>query len=166
MTPFRWLLLLSALVLAAVSLVLRAGRPRHSTQMVNVAGLSIAAMGLIPAIELFFEGFVPDPLLPGFWEFVVLAGGCGLLAYGSVDREPGPVLIGLLCLAGFALATSFGAEETLLWWPLILLLLGGALMTLGLRPRSPLPAEPAIGAVPLAARSEPVIHVRDDSPPL
>ena len=49
-----------------------------------------------------------------------------------------------------------GAEETILWWPLILLALGGGVMAAGLRPRTPLPPEPDAYSVerPLASRTD------------
>ena len=69
-----------------------------------------------------------------------------------------------------ASATLF-QNETLLYWPALILLLGLGAMIVGLRPRSPLPPEPSAyttGSVPLASRAgeeEPVLRVRDDSPP-
>ena len=61
-------------------------------------------------------------------------------------------------------------SETLLWWPLLLILLGGGALAAGLRPRAPLPPEPdpyRAGEQPLAARAdeEITLRVRDDSPP-
>jgi hypothetical protein len=61
-------------------------------------------------------------------------------------------------------------DKTLLYWPLLLLLLGGAAMAAGLRPLQPLPPEPdayRAGEQPLAARTdeEITLRVRDDSPP-
>jgi hypothetical protein len=54
------------------------------------------------------------------------------------------------------LAAQDGGRATLAWWPLLLLLLGGGVMAVGLRPRAPLPPEPpayGAGDLPLAARS-------------
>ncbi len=120
-----------------------------------------------------------DNVLPGFWEFIVLGAGCGLIAYGAVDRVPGAAWLGVAHLAGFVLAASANADDTLLWWPLILLALGGGAMAVGLRPRQPLPPEPDGYSVerPLASRSEDegeqearagrqtVVRVRNDDPP-
>jgi hypothetical protein len=87
---------------------------------------------------------------------VVLAAGCGLIAYGAVDRVPGAAWLGVAHLVAFLVVVSAGAEDTLLWWPLILLLLGGGVMAAGLRPRRPLPPEPAGYSVerPLASRAD------------
>ena len=65
---------------------------------------------------------------------------------------------------------SVGAEQTLLYWPLLLILLGAGALLAGLRPRAPLPPEPdpyRAGEQPLAARAdeEITLRVRDDSPP-
>jgi hypothetical protein len=173
--PYRFLLLACALALALGSLVLRGSEPRHAEQLVNAAGVAIlvipltaAAAGALQLLSLF--GGSPENLLPGFWELVVLAAGCGLVAYGAVDRVPGAAYLGLANLAAFVAVVAVGADETLLWWPLLLILLGAGAMLAGLRPRAPLPPEPdpyRAGEQPLAARAdeEITLRVRDDSPP-
>ena len=99
----------------------------------------------------------------------MLGAGCGLIAYGAVDRVPGAAWLGVAHLVGFLIVASAGADDTLLWWPLILLALGGGAMAVGLRPRQPLPPEPDGYSVerPLASRSEEeaVVRVRNDEPP-
>ena len=63
------------------------------------------------------------------------------------------------------------ADETLYFWPLALLLVGGLMMGAGLRPREPLPPEPdayRAGEQPLASRTaddELVMRVRVDDAP-
>jgi hypothetical protein len=173
--PYRFLLLLTAIALVLGSLVLRGGEPRHAEQLVNAAGVAILvialmalAAGALQLLSLF--GGLSDPLLPGFWELVVLAAGCGLVAYGAVDRVPGAAYLGFANLLGFIAVTAISPEDTLLWWPLVLLLLGAGAMLAGLRPRAPLPPEPdpyRAGEQPLAARAdeEITLRVRDDSPP-
>ena len=96
--------------------------------------------------------------------------GCGLVAYGAVDRAPGPAYLGVANLLAFVFCAGFSDQETLLYWPALILALGLGVMVAGLRPRAPLPPEPnpyTTGKVPLASRSgeEPVLRVRDDSPP-
>jgi hypothetical protein len=175
-TAARWLLLLGAIVLVLLSLVLRAGRPRHAELLVDAAGVAIlviAGQALIPVVVGLVVPFVtaPDEPLPSFWELVVLAAGCGLVAFGAVDRSPGPAWLGVLNLVAF-IGLVGGGRETLEWWPLALLVLGGATMAAGLRPRDPLPPEPSgpayrAGDRPLATRSaddEIVVQVRDDRP--
>lgn len=189
-TAFRWILLVLALIFVLVSLVLRGGSPRHAELMVVTAGLATLAIVLLAAFSLLVGSLSPfgaddgDSVLPGFWEFIVLGAGCGLIAYGAVDRVPGAAWLGVAHLAGFIVAASAAAEETLLWWPLLLLALGGGAMAAGLRPRQPLPPEPGGYSVerPLASRSEEeageahadgerqardtiVVRVRNDDPP-
>jgi hypothetical protein len=173
-TAFRWLLLLVAVALALASLVLRGGEPRQAELLVDGAGVAILAIGLqgvvsyvIAALSLF--GGPPQTLLPGFWELILLGAGCGLVAYGAIERLPGPAWLGVANLALFVVAAGFFGGETLYWWPLLLLLLGAGAMAAGLRPRRPLPPEPRAyraGERPLAARvddDEVVLRVRDDT---
>jgi hypothetical protein len=175
-TASRWLLLLVAVALTLASLVLRGGEPRQAELLVDGAGLAILAIGvqagisyLVGALSLF--GATPAELLPGFWELILLGAGCGLVAYGAIERLPGPAWLGVANLAMFVVAAGPFGDETLYWWPGLLIALGAAAMVAGLRPRQPLPPEPRAyraGEQPLAARTdddEVVVRVRDDSPP-
>jgi len=175
-TVFRWLLLLLTFVFVLVSLVLRGGNPRHAELMVIAGGLATLSIVLVASLGALFGSFLSlggatdEGFLPGFWELVVLGAGCGLIAYGAVDRAPGAAWLGFAHLVGFLAAASAGADDTLLWWPLILLLLGGGAMAAGLRPRRPLPPEPDGYSVerPLASRTDEdtiTVRVRNDEPP-
>jgi hypothetical protein len=173
-TFYRWLLLALAVAYVLASLVLRGSRPRHSELIVITAGLGTLAIALVAsagALLGVFGGFGggDEGFLPGFWELIVLAAGCGLIAYGAVDRVPGAAWLGLAHLLAFIGAASAGADDTLLWWPLALLALGGGVLAAGLRPRSPLPPEPDAYSVerPLASRTdeEITLRVRNDDPP-
>jgi hypothetical protein len=173
-TAFRWILLVLAIGFVLLSLGLRGASPRHAELMVITAGLATFTIVLLAATVVLLGAVTPfggdsDNVLPGFWEFIVLGAGCGLIAYGAVDRVPGAAWLGVAHLAGFVLAASANADDTLLWWPLILLALGGGAMVVGLRPRQPLPPEPDGYSVerPLASRSEEetVVRVRNDDPP-
>jgi hypothetical protein len=173
--PYRVLLLVLAVALVLGSLALRGRAPRHAEQLVNAAGVAILAIpvmalvaGLSTLLTLF--GGAPDSLLPNVWELVVLAAGCGLIAYGAVDRVPGAAYLGLANLLAFVAVAVVTSDETLLWWPLLLIVLGLGAMGAGLRPLSPLPPEPdpyRAGEQPLAARAdeEITLRVRDDTPP-
>jgi hypothetical protein len=159
-TPYRWLLLLFALACALASLPMRGQSLRHAVQMVNAAGLAILAL---PLLQLIDGRFFFTQTLPGFWSFVVLAAGFGLIAYAAVDGAPGPAVLGLFCLAAFVASETIGAGATLLWWPLMLLVGGATVMAIGLRPRVPLPPEPqgyAKDDVPLASRTATDVTVR------
>ncbi|HEX8102006.1 MAG TPA: hypothetical protein VF533_05315 [Solirubrobacteraceae bacterium] len=169
-TPFRVLLVLMALAFVLVSLVLRGGRYRASVLLVDAAGLLMLALGLTFASGLFFGlGGIGGAGAGTGWELVLLASGCGLVAFGAVDRQPGPAWIGAGVLALFVLLAveTESGDNTLLWWPLVLLLIGGGAMAAGLRPRDPLPPEPDAYPArdrPLASRTgdgdETVIRVR------
>ena len=173
--PFRFLLLLLAVAAVLGSLVLRGSEQRHAEQLINAAGVAILVIplmalgaGLLQLLSLF--GGSPENLLPNFWELVVFAAGCGLVAYGAVDRAPGAGYLGFANLLLFIAVVAVTPEQTLLWWPLLLILLGGGALAAGLRPRAPLPPEPdpyRAGEQPLAARAdeEITLRVRDDSPP-
>jgi hypothetical protein len=133
-------------------------------------GVQAVASFLLDLVNL-FQAPSP-PLLPGFWELVLVAAGCGLVAYGAIERSPGPAWLGVANLVVFVIAAGSLSDETLYWWPLMLILLGAGAMGAGLRPRQPLPPEPdayRAGDAPLASRTadeELVLRVRvDDAPP-
>jgi hypothetical protein len=171
----RVLLLLMALAAVLAALALRGARPRHGEQLINAAGLAILAIPLVGLFSVLLAmlalfGTTPDPVLPNFWELVVLAAGCGLVAYGAVDRLPGAALLGVANLAAFVVVVGISPRETLLWWPLALIVVGLVAVGAGLRPRAPLPPEPdpyRAGEQPLSMRTaeEITLRVRDDSPP-
>lgn len=172
---YRWLLLVLSLAFVLASLALRGQRPRHAELMVITAGLATLTIALVASVGALlgaFAGFGASPdegFLPGFWELVVLGAGCGLIAYGAVDRVPGVAWLGVAHLLAFLAAASAGADDTLRWWPLALLVLGGGVLAVGLRPRRPLPPEPDGYSVdrPLASRTDEEIsmRVRNDDPP-
>ena len=174
-TAYRWLLLVLALAYTLASLALRGSSPRHAELMVITAGLATLAIALVASAGAVFGAFAgfdgsSEGFLPGFWEFVVLAAGCGLIAYGAVDHVPGAAWLGLAHLVAFIAAASAGADDTLRWWPALLLVLGAGVMAIGLRPRRPLPPEPDGYSVerPLASRTddeELTLRVRHDDPP-
>jgi peptidoglycan/LPS O-acetylase OafA/YrhL len=163
-TPYRWLLAAYSAFLVLSALALREPARRHAEVLIDAGGLAIAAIGA-SAVTIFDFG---GSTLPGFWEVVLLGAGFGLVAFGALDRSPGPAYLGVVNLALFILAVANSDDETLFWWPLVLLVVGAAMLLAGLRPRRPLPPEPApyrAGEAPLAARAdedEIVIRVRDD----
>jgi hypothetical protein len=174
-TPTRWILLLSAAGLAVGSLALRAGAPRQAELLVDGAGLAILFIGL-QGIWITFFGAVAvqqaeQPSLPGFWELILLGAGCGLVAFGAIDRSPGPAWLGFLNLAVFVVAAGADSSEEIYFWPIALILVGAIAMAAGLRPRQPLPPEPdayRAGDTPLATRTaddEVVLRVRVDDGP-
>jgi hypothetical protein len=78
---------------------------------------------------------------PGWgWLLTLLLIGFALVGYGAVDRERGPVWLGVLALVAFALSASLHAS--LLWWPVLLVAAGAAAIVAGLRPTTPTPPSP------------------------
>lgn len=169
---YRWLLLAVAVAFVLVSLVLRGSRPRHSELLVSAAGLAVLAIGLQALIDGLLGLFSPigflggGPSLPAFWELVVLAAGFGLIAYAAADRAAGPAYLGTANVGVFTALAATG-DATLVWWPLILIVLGAVALLAGLRPRRPLPPEPdAYGAADLprsvrATEDELTLRVRE-----
>lgn len=144
---FRWLLLALAIGFVLAALARRERARRESVYLIDAAGVAILALGLtfVGALlrVLTFLG-VSGATPGGGWKFVLLAAGLGLVAYAGVDREPGPAYLGTLILVLFVLLAGLpGAGGASLWfWPLVLVLLGGAAIAAGLRPRRELPPEP------------------------
>ncbi|MGB2711296.1 MAG: hypothetical protein WBC33_07250 [Conexibacter sp.] len=146
-TTARWVLLALALGLVLLALSQRDAQRRESVYMVDAAGLAILALGLtfvgalIGALTLVG---IPSGGPGGGWKLLLLAAGFGLVAYAAVDREPGPAYVGAAnLLLALGLIGLPGVEGASLWfWPLMLLLAGGAMVAAGLRPRRPLPPEP------------------------
>jgi hypothetical protein len=152
---FRWLLLALILGYAAVHVRLRESWPRHAVHAVNSAGVAGIALAGTFVGSLVFSTFSVlgqpgsvnrPPLNPGTgWELVLLAVGLALAAYAAVDREPGPGYLGFVVLVLFIVLAGLPSASgaSLIGWPILLLILGGAGVAAGLRPRRDLPPEPA-----------------------
>ena len=152
--PYRWLLAAYAAALVLASLSLREPARRHAEVLIDAGGLAVAAIALVPDPGIVLFG---DASLPGLWEVVLLGAGFGLVAFGALDRSPGPAYLGVVNLVLFILVVGESDTDTLYWWPLVLIAVGIAMLAAGLRPRRPLPPEPApyrAGEAPLAARAD------------
>lgn len=159
LTTFRWVLFLCALVLTLLAVQRRDAARRHAVSLVDAVGFVMLAVGgtlvadlIINAIGLGFfgdEAGAPEGG-PFGWELVLLAFGFGLIAYGSVDRERVPPFLGVAILGLFFVLTVIPGEDgpSLMGWPIVLLLLAGALLATGLRPRQDLPPEPPVPPAP------------------
>lgn len=152
----RWVLLLAAVLLLAGALLLRDRHRRDSVYLIDAAGVAILALGLTFVVQLIFGAIVTGiggefsraSAAPGLiWKLVLLAAGLGLVAYSGVDREAGPGYLGATILLLFTLLVGMPGESgpSLWFWPLALLLIGGAMIAAGLRPRRELPPEPDRG---------------------
>jgi hypothetical protein len=148
----RWLLLALIIVYAATHVRLREAWPRHAVQAVNTAGLTAIALAATFVTSGVAVGYLNRVLeRPGTgWALVLLATGFGLVAYAAVDREPGPGYLGFVVLILFIVLAGRPSTSgaSLIGWPILLLLLGGAGVVAGLRPRRDLPPEPAPPAPP------------------
>lgn len=143
---YRWLLLLSALVLTAMAVHQRDADRRRAVAFADVAGLSIIGLGYTLALAGVFviSGEETSGRPSVGWELVLFAFGVGLIAYGCVDRERVPAFLGTAVLGIFGLLASRSEDATLIGWPIVLLVLAGGLLAIGLRPRRDLPPEPEV----------------------
>jgi hypothetical protein len=152
-TTVRWILLALALGFTLAALGQRGSRPREAVYLVDAAGVAVLLLGLtfigslIGALTFFG---VPGGAPGGGWKLILLAAGFGLVAYAAVDREAGPAYVGALILLLFVGLVGIPGEDgaSLWFWPLVMLLIGGAMVAAGLRPRRPLPPEPAGAGAP------------------
>ena len=163
----RWVLTFAAVLLLVGALLLRDRHRRDSVYLIDAAGVAILALGLTFVAQLFFGAIVTGiggefsraSVQPGLiWKLVLLAAGLGLVAYAGVDREAGPGYLGATILLIFTLLVGMPGEDgpSLWFWPLVLLLIGGAMIAAGLRPRRELPPEPDRGDGPAPVVPAPV----------
>jgi hypothetical protein len=164
---FRAVLVALTAALAVGAVRLRDRQRCHAVALVNAAGLTALAVAAsylytlaIPSL-LHVSGWVayaPEQQgVPFGWKLYLIAVGFGLAAYGAVDRERGPAYLAVAVLGAFAVLTGppSGARGTLVGWPLLLLVIGGAGLAIGLRPRRPLPPEPGTAEAPPAIPIDP-----------
>lgn len=143
----RWVLLALAIALVLAALARRDVQRRESVYLIDAAGVAILLLGLTfvgALLGILTLVGAPAAGPGGGWKLVLLAAGLGLVAYAGVDREPGPAYLGTLILLLFVGLVGIPGEDgaSLWFWPLVLLLAGGAAVGAGLRPRRPLPPEP------------------------
>jgi hypothetical protein len=98
------------------------------------------------------------------WKLFLLAVGFGLIAYGAVDREPGPGYIGAAVVLAFVVLVGSPSTNhgSLVGWPLFLLVIGAIGLGVGLRPRQPLPPPPPSAQDPTEAA--PTVPLRPQDP--
>ncbi len=151
----RWMLLALMAVFGIAAIGQRDRRPRHGVALIDAAGLAVLAIAVsFVVVQGFFVTFgngeeSASPSVAWGWELLILAAGFGLIAYSSVDRQPGPAYLGVLNLIAFTILTSLeigGRGATLLGWPLVLAGAAAFLLVVGLRPTTPAPPPPDIDA--------------------
>jgi hypothetical protein len=146
----RWVLLALAVVYGFAAVGQRDRRPRHGVALIDAAGLAVIAIaGSFALTDFFGEGEESIAGVAWGWELLILAAGFGLIAYSSVDRQPGPAYFGVLNLIAFTIITSLEVSDggaTLLGWPLVLAGAAVFLLVMGLRPTTPAPPPPDVDA--------------------
>jgi hypothetical protein len=147
LATFRWVLLAEMVVCGLAAVGQRDRRLRHGVALIDAAGLAVLAIGLTFTVAGFFDESGDPPGVAWGWELLMVAAGFGLIAYSSVDRQPGPAYLGVFNLVLFTALTSTGiARATFLGWPLALALAAAFLLVIGLRPTTPAPPPPDIDA--------------------
>jgi branched-subunit amino acid transport protein len=149
--PFRWVLLALMVVYGLAAIGQRDRRLRHGVALIDAAGLAVLAIAFSLNVGdvSFAGGGGRETGVAWGWELLILAAGFGLIAYSSVDRQPGPAYLGVASLAAFALITSgrvSGDGATLLGWPVALAVAAAVLLIIGLRPTTPAPPPPDVDA--------------------
>ena len=151
---FRAMLIVLAVACGGGVLRFRDHRRRHAVQLINAGALLTVVLGVSlivqPAITVLFDcaRSACSADLSGHagfgWELWILAVGFGVIAYAGADREPGPAYFGVVLLAEFAFLVALprAGRGSLIGWPLFLLVIGLGGLTIGLRPRRPLPPPP------------------------
>lgn len=167
---FRWVLVGLMVVYGFAAIGQRDRHLRHGVALIDAAGVAVLTIGVSFALSVvlrrlvggddaysavselsigFFTVGYGDTAVGWGWELLIVAAGFGLIAYSSVDRQPGPAYIGVLNLVVFAVMTSFGitaSGATFIGWPLVLALAALALLVIGLRPTTPAPPPPDLDA--------------------
>lgn len=151
----RWLLVAIAFAYAINAVRLRDRHRRHAVAFTEAGGLALTGVAMtwtgrvlpVPGLsDLSPFHLVATHGPPGWgWSGLLLAAGFGLIAYGGVDHERGPVWIGALLLLQFCTLQAAGG---LLGWPLVLLVAGVLLLVAALRPTIEAPPEPGAGHDP------------------
>jgi hypothetical protein len=144
---YRWIVLSETVVFGIAAVGQRDRRPRHGVALIDAAGLAVLAIAASFVVPAFFLESGDVPGIAWGWELLIVAAGFGLIAYSSVDRQPGPAYLGVANLILFTVITSTGIERaTLAGWPLALALAAAFLLIVGLRPTTPAPPPPDIDA--------------------
>jgi hypothetical protein len=145
----RWVLLGLMLVYGVVAIGQRDRRLRHGVALIDAAGVAALLISGSFVLGAIVSEAEPVTGVAWGWELLTVAAGFGLIAYSSVDRQPGPAYLGVLNLVAFAIITSLGVSRegaTLLGWPVALAAAAAALLAIGLRPTTPAPPPPDIDA--------------------
>jgi hypothetical protein len=139
---FRWILLLIAAGFGAFGASRRPAEPHHAVGFVNAAGISLFLLAATFLAEVIFGAVAGGfggvtrsfgPQVGWGWELVVVAGAGLLILYSVVAGQAGPGYLGALNLVAFVLLVGAPGEDgpSLIGWPLVLIIVTGALLVLG-----------------------------------
>jgi len=151
----RRLLLALTVVYVLAAIGQRDRRLRHGVALIDTAGIAVLAIGGSFVVDIVTFGlFGPAEVSAGRgvgwgWELLIVAAGFGLVAYSSIDRQPGPAYFGVANLALFVVLAGVGFthhDPTLAGWPIPLAVAAVVLLVVGLRPTTPAPPPPDIDA--------------------
>lgn len=183
---FRVLLIIAAAALLGGALLLRARNLSQAPELITAAGLAAVTAGLLGAFETaalltgnIFGGGLEGEAQSAFWDIALLVVSAALVAYGARVGARGPAYVGALGLFAFAILTGLelsGRElseilegepdQSLVGWPLLLLLAGGLALAAGLGlgrgpssgagvPAGEPPSQPMAGAAATPTREHP-----------
>lgn len=152
---FRWVLLFTAVGLAAYGLMGGEEERHRRVGWVNASGVAVLGIAGTYGIEAFGGLFEGGGVESGTgWELVLLVGGAALIAYSATSLRSGPAYLGVANLFAFVILAAAADEDgpSLVGWPLVLLLATAVLLVLALRPDGRTPAAgvggPVTGAPP------------------
>lgn len=136
---FRWVLLVTAVALAAYGLMGGDEERHRRIGWVNASGAAVLGIAGTYGIEAFGGLFEGGGVEAGTgWELVVLAGGAALIAYTATFLRSGPAYLGVANLFAFVVLAASASDDgpSLVGWPLVLLLATAVLLAVALRPRT------------------------------
>lgn len=136
---FRWVLLFTAVALAAYGLMGGEDERHRRVGWVNAAGVALLGIAGTYALEAFGGLFDNSDVEAGTgWELVIVAGGAALIAYAAAFARSGPAYLGVANLIAFVFLAASASDDgpSLVGWPLVLLLATATLLAVALRPRT------------------------------
>ena len=142
----RWLLIVIGVAYLALAYSLRGGAPQEP-EVVTAAGIAGVVACVIGVAESGIQAVVGVGVVPGggegqsvFWDALLLLISLALVAYAALRPARGPAYVGFAGLLAFALITGAQVssliegdepDQSIVGWPLLLLLAGGAALAVG-----------------------------------
>jgi hypothetical protein len=140
-STFRWIFLLLAVGFGAAGVAAQE-EPRRSVALVNAAGVALLGLAVTFALTAFAGAVTPfgggtsaASVNTGTgWEIILIVGAFALLAYAALKHASGPGYLGVANLIAFVAIAARPGEDgaSLIGWPLVLILVTGALLAAAL----------------------------------